>query len=191
MKKIALSMVMVFAFMILVGGGCSLTTTEEESSDKTTKEATEYDSNWTSTIDKTGIATTEVAGTINEKEATIADAQITKWDDEYSWSFSNTAPDETCGVVIDNDAVNFSSIRLEEGTFEKKMEDEVDFDSYHAYYHYEQEDGTPMSINVDWSAKIVVEKIDEENNKVEGYVKIDFEDGKSMINGAFTADLCE
>ena len=121
-KKIVLSLVMVMAIMVLVGGGCSLTSTEEEeSSDKTTEETTEYDSNWTSEIDKTGIATTAVAGTINETEATIADVQITKWDDEYSWGFSNTAPEASCGVVVDNDAVNFSSMRLETGTFEKKF----------------------------------------------------------------------
>lgn len=190
MKKITLSLIMIFAFMVLVGSGCSFSTTTEESTDETS-DTTEYDSNWTSKVDKTGIATTDVAGTINESEVTIADVQIKKWDDEYSWSFSDTAPDETCGVVIDNDAVNFSSMRLETGTFEKKMEDEVDFDSYHAYYHYEQDDGTPMSVNVEWSAKIAVEKVDTENNKVEGYAKVDFEDGKTIIDGAFTADLCE
>jgi len=191
MKKIALPMIMVFAFMLLVGGGCSLSSNTEETSEEAVTEVTEYDSNWTSEIDKSEVATTEVTGTINETEATIAEVQITKWDEEYSWSFSNMAADEACGVVIDNDAVNFSSTRLETGTFEKKMEDEVEFDDYHAYYHYEQEDGTPMSINVDWSAKIVVEEIDTENNKVKGYAKVDFDDGKTMIDGAFTADLCE
>jgi hypothetical protein len=189
MKKVVLPMVLVFAFMVLVGGGCS--SDKEETSEETVSEVTEYDSNWTSAIDTSEIATTEVAGTINEQEATIADVQIKKWDDEYSWSFSNMAPDETCGLVMDNDAVNFSSTRLETGTFEKKMEDEIEFDDYHAYYHYEQEDGTPMSINVEWSAKIVVEEIDTENNKVKGYAKIDFEDGKTMIDGSFEADLCE
>ena len=182
---------MVFAFMLLVGGGCSLSSDKEETSEEAVTEVTEYDSNWTSTINKTGIATTEVAGTINEQEATIADVQIKKWDDEYSWSFSNMASDETCGLVMDNNAVNFRSTRLETGTFEKKMEDEIDFDNYHAYYQYEQSDGTPMSVNVSWSAKIVVEEIDTENNKVKGYAKVDFSDGKTMIDGSFEADLCE
>lgn len=192
MRKFALPMIMALAFMVLVGGGCSLsTTTEEEGDQGEAGEVTEYDSNWTSTIDKEGINETEVSGTINEQAVAIADVQIKKWDDEYSWSFSDIAPDETCGVVVDNDAVNFSSKILETGTFEKKMEDEIDFDSYHAYYHYEQEDGTPMSVNVEWAAKIVVEEIDTENNKVKGYAKIDFEDGKTMIDGMFEADLCE
>lgn len=191
MKKITLPLIMVFAFMLLVGGGCSLSSDKEETSEEAVTEVTEYDSNWTSTINKTGIATTEVAGTINEQEATIADVQIKKWDDEYSWSFSNMASDETCGLVMDNNAVNFRSTRLETGTFEKKMEDEIDFDNYHAYYQYEQSDGTPMSVNVSWSAKIVVEEIDTENNKVKGYAKVDFGDGKTMIDGSFEADLCE
>lgn len=192
MKKFAWPMIMALAFMVLVGGGCSLTSTDDEEGDENeAEEVTEYDSNWTSAIDKEGIAETEVDGTINEQEVDIVDVQIKKWDDEYSWSFSDLAPSDTCGVVVDNDAVNFSSKILEMGTFEKKMEDEIEFDDYHAYYHYEQDDGTPMSVNVSWSAKIVVTEIDTENNKVKGYAKIDFEDGKTMIDGMFEADLCE
>ena len=190
MKNFTLPLIIIFAFMLLVGGGCN--SDKEEANKETTTEIIEYDSNWTSEIDKSDIATTtEVDGTINEKEIDIVEVQIKKWNDEYSWSFSDMASDEACGVVLDNSAVNFSSIRLETGTFEKKMEENVDFNSYHAYYHYEQEDGTPMSINVEWSAKIVVEEIDIENNKVRGYAKVDFEDGKSMIDGMFEADLCE
>ncbi len=191
-KKAALSMIAALSLMILAGGGCTTSTnTNDDSSSEEATEATSYDDNWTSAIDQSGIATTEVAGKINEKDVTIPNVQIQKWDDEYSWSFSDMAPDETCGVVVDNDAVNFSSKMLEIGTFEKKMEDEIEFDDYHAYYHYEQEDGTPMSVNVDWAAKIVVTDIDTENNKVKGYAKIDFDDGKTAIDGAFEADLCE
>lgn len=109
----------------------------------------------------------------------------------YSWTFSNKAPDSTCGVIVDNDAVNFSSKKLQKGTFEKKIEDEINFDDYHAYYHYEQVDGTPMSVNVDWSAKVVVDKIDEANKKVSGFAKFDFKDGKTSIEGKFEGDLCE
>jgi hypothetical protein len=194
MKKLTLSLIAVLALVVFMGAGCSFSTSTDEEGDKeaaTEEKVTEYDSNWTSKIDKSGIAETDVTGKINEKDVTIADIQIKKWDGEYSWSFSNLAPDETCGVVIDNDAVNFSSNKLETGTFEKKMENEIDFDNYHAYYHYEQADGTPMSVNVGWSAKIVVDEIDEANKKVTGYAKVDFDDGKSAIDGKFEADLCE
>lgn len=191
MKKIVFSLMAAVFFLILAGAGCTNQEAKKEETSKTESEVKEYDKNWTSKKDQSEIKTTPIAGKINDKDVTIADVQIKKWDNEYSWAFSNIKADEACGVIIDNDAVNFSSTRLEEGTFQKKMEDEIDFDTYHSYYQYEQADGTPMSVNVGWAAKIVVNKIDQTNKKVEGLARFEFDDGKTAIEGTFTADLCE
>lgn len=181
---------MILAFVVLVGGGCSFISSDKDNGEENV-EVTEYDNNWTSADNTEGITENEISGVINEQEVNIKSVQISKWDDEYSWSFSDKDSGEICDLIVDDKAVNFNSVILEEGTFEKKMEDNVDFDNYHAYYHYEQEDGVPMSINVGWAARVVVEKIDRENNKVEGYAKFEFEDDKTMIEGRFVADLCE
>ena len=68
--------------------------------------------------------------------------------------------------------------------------EEVDFDNYSAYYHYEQESGTPMSINEDWTATLVVNELNESLGVVSGYVDFDFDDG-TEISGMFEAELCE
>lgn len=170
---------------VFSGAGCEKKTAEEV----TTTVASEQ--NWTNSVDRGTIPDAPISGTLNEKAVTIKAVQITKWDGSYSWTFSNIAPDSACGVIVDNDAVNFSSKVLQKGTFGKKMADEIEFANYHVYYHYEQADGTPMSINIGWDAKVVVKEIDETNNKVTGWASFNFEDGKTKIEGLFTADLCK
>ncbi|EKD49885.1 MAG: hypothetical protein ACD_63C00022G0002 [uncultured bacterium] len=192
LSKILLSLAMVFVFILVAGASCKIgTTPKEEPKEETVKIEEEVQGNWTSATDKGSIPDIPIAGRINRKDVTIAAVQVTKWEDEYSWTFSNIAPDEPCGVLVDNSAVNFSSKVFKEGTFEKKLDEEVEFEEYHSYYHYEQEDGTPMSVNVEWSSKIVISKIDETNKKISGWAKFDFGDGQTSIAGSFTADLCE
>lgn len=194
-KTVLFFLAMVAVLIFFVGAGCVKVekTAEEITTEAPTEtgEIEKVDENWTTSTKRGDIADTPIAGKINSEKVTVANVSITEWEDEYSWTFSNIAPDQTCGVIISNDAVNFSSKVLKEGTFEKKMTDEVEFDDYHAYYHYEQPDGTPMSINVEWSAKIVIKKIDKENNKVTGWAKFDFTDDKTSIEGSFEANLCE
>lgn len=175
----------------LTAGGCAKKT--EETTTDTTSEQTveEVDGNWTTATAKGDIADEAISGTINGEEVTIKNVSIKDWDGEYSWSFSTLAPESTCGVVVDDNAVNFSSKTLRAGTFTKKMEDEIEFSDYHSYYHYEQEDGTPMSVNVDWGATIVVKEVDKDANKVSGWAKFDFSDEKTALEGSFEADLCE
>ena len=145
--------------VVLTAGGC---TKIKDTKEETTKTEEVTEANWTKSTDRGEIVDQVISGKVNDESVTIKDVQVQEWDGEYSWSFSNLAPDSTCGVVIDNSAVNFSSKVLQAGTFSKKMDEEVEFEDYHAYYHYEQADGTPMSVNVDWSATIVVEKVDKE-----------------------------
>jgi hypothetical protein len=177
------------ALAIVFTTGCGEETVTTTTNEVTVNETSE--ANWSTDIDHGDIPDTPIAGKINGQDVTIANVSVTKWDDSYDWEFSTAAPDEACGVVIDNDAVNFSSKVLQTGTFEKTMDEEIEFDDYHAYYHYEQDDGTPMSVNVDWSAKLVVDEVDEENNKVTGWAEFDFSDEETMIEGSFEADLCE
>lgn len=194
-RTLFLGVSMVVVFALLAGASCQKqTTTKETQKQEQTQEQKKDDTekNWTDSADTTGIAATAIAGKINDKKIKIATAQIKKWTDgSYSWTFSNIAPDSVCGVLVGNDAVNFSSKVLKQGTFEKKMEEKIEFSDYSSYYNYKQENGTPMSVNTDWSAKIVVEKIDSGAKKASGAAIFDFSDGKTKIDGKFEADLCE
>ena len=192
MKKTTLvtSLVLVLALLIFAGASCDTTVTNTNESTTNTNAAT-TDDNWTSSTSQGDIPDTAIAGTINDVDVTIATIQIDDWDDYYSWSFSTLEPDDTCGVIIGDDAVNFDSKIIQEGTFTKEMTDEIDFDDYHSYYHYEQDSGTPMSVNVDWAATVVVEEFDETNGVVTGWASFEFDDGSTLIEGSFEADLCE
>lgn len=192
MKKFFGLFLVMAVVIVLLGASCEVTQEAiNESTTANTNTAATADTNWTTATTKGTITDTPIAGTINEKEVTIASVQIDVWDDYYSWSFSSLAPDETCGLVMDDSAVNFSSVVLQKGTFSKTMTEEVEFDDYNAYYHYEQDDGTPMSVNVDWAATVVISEIDEDNNTVTGWAKFEFDDSKTEIEGSFEADLCE
>lgn len=181
MTKINLSRLTIIglaATLFLAGWGCQ-------------KEEIAADPYWTSATDRGDIPDKPIEGTINNEPIDLKTVQITKFEDEYDWTFSNVGPDVTCGVIVDDDAVNFSAIKLAEGTFEKKMSEDIKFDEYHAYYHYLQDDGVPMSVNPEWAARVVVNEIDEEARKVSGWAKFEFSDGRAAIEGAYTADLCE
>ena len=173
----------------LTAGGCAKKT--EDASTDTEKAVEKIDENWTTATDKGDIKDEAISGKINDQDVEIKNVSITDWDGEYSWAFSTLAPESACGVVVDNDAVNFSSKALQAGTFTKGVADEIEFSDYHAYYHYEQEDGTPMSVNVDWGATIVVKEVDKDGKKVSGWAKFDFSDEKTALEGSFEADLCE
>lgn len=168
------------------------TTTTTTTSDGETTTMTTTSEWWTDDTDRGDIPDEHITGVINDQEVKITDIQITDMDGEYDWSFSTGLPDDTCGVVIGDDAVNFSSKELQEGTFEKLMDEEIEFDDYHSYYHYDQgEDQGPMSVNVDWEAKVIVKEIDEDTDTVSGWARFDFSDGHTRLEGSFTADLCE
>lgn len=152
---------------------------------------TKKDKYWSSSVKGGGIPDTPVVGKINDKEIAVAYVRVKKWDDHYSWDFSNKPAESQCDIILDDDAVHFSSKILRTGTFEKKTDQEIEFDDYHAYYHYEQEDGSPMSINPSWAAKIVVASFDKEKKTITGWVDIRFDDGKTQIAGKFSGDLCE
>lgn len=164
--------------LVLTGAGCK-------------KDSTTVEKNWSSSTDKGSISDKAISGKINGTNVTIGNVSIKKWNNKYEWSFSNQAPSSTCGVLTGNDAVNISMKTLKQGTFEKKVEEELPFNDYSSYYYYNQESGTPMSVNVDWDAKVVIKNIDEANKKVTGWAKISYDDKKTDISGSFTADLCE
>ncbi len=178
-KKAAIILSALAIALVITGAGC------KKSSSTTTEK------NWTSATDKGSITDKAISGKINGKDVSIANVTVKKWDNEYDWSFSNQAPSAACGVVTGNDAVNISMKTLQKGTFEKKVDEELPFNDYSSYYYYSQENGTPMSINTNWDAKVVIKNIDEANKKVTGWAKVSYDDNKTNISGSFTADLCE
>ncbi|MFA6295787.1 MAG: hypothetical protein WC663_00345 [Patescibacteria group bacterium] len=181
-RKAAIVLSAVAFALVLTGAGCKKSSTET---------ATTTEKNWTSSTEKGSIPDKAISGKINGKNVTIANVAITKFDGKYDWAFSNQAPSEACGVVTGNDAVNISMKTLQKGTFEKTVSEELPFNDYSSYYYYNQENGTPMSINTNWDAKVVITNIDEAAKKVTGFAKISYDDTKTEISGAFTADLCE
>lgn len=193
-KTIFFSLALVFLVVVLSGAGCSTTTSDADKNTNaaaTNTNAATAGSKWTTSTSRQNIPDAAISGTINDKAVTIAEAQITKWDEYYGWSFSDTAADETCGLVMEDSEVVFDSKDLKAGTFTKELDEEVPFEDYYAYYVYNQEDGSPMSVNAGWSATVIVNKIDEANKTVTGWAKFEFDDGHSAIEGSFTADLCE
>jgi len=168
--------------------GTTTTTTTSDGETTTTVTTSEW---WTSDTDRGDIPGEHISGVINEQDVKITDVQVTDMDGYFDWDFSTGIPDDTCGVIMEDDAVHFSSKELMTGTFEKLMDEEIDFDNYHSYYHYNQDDNSPMSVNVDWEAKVVIKEIDEDTDTVLGWARFDFSDGKTRLEGSFTADLCE
>lgn len=193
-KTMLLSLALVLVAVTLVGASCETTTTTTNENANTAVANTNTaakTSEWTASTSRGDILDAAISGKINGKDVAIAEVQITKWDEYYSWSFSDTAADETCGLVMENDEVVFDSKDLQEGTYTKTLEEETDINEYYAYYVYNQEDGTPMSVNNDYSAIVVVSELDETNKIVTGWAKFEFEDGLTELEGSFTADLCE
>lgn len=190
-KTMLFSLAIVLAAVVLVGASCETTTTNENTNTAAANTNTAATSQWTSSTSRGDIADTPMAGTINGEAVTIAEVQINDWSDYYSWEFSDIVGDETCDILLENNEVVFDSMDLQEGTYEKTMTEEADIDEYYAYYVYNQEDGTPMSVNSDWSATVVISELDKTNDTVTGWAKFEFDDGLTELEGSFTADLCE
>ena len=192
-KLIYLCPVLLLAVLVFVGASCEVTDTTDTNTTTTntvTTNTTTATSEWTSATDQGTIPSTDASGTLNGEDFTVVHVQIIDWDDYYNWTFSNTAPDSSCGVIIDDSAVNFSSKDIQVGTFDATSDD-VEFDDYSSYYHYEQADGTPMSVNVDWTGTVVVTDFDETAGTIEGYVEFTFDDGLTAVSGAFEGEVCE
>lgn len=151
-------------------------------------------------VDQGGLSDAMVAGTLNGVATDIASVTIENWGKDFKWSFSDEMAPSVCGYVSGDNSVEFRSQELVEGTFTKAYETEVDFDAFHSYYVYTQADGSPFSVNTDWEATIVVTDVQENVGedafgspvgRADGYVQIAFQDGKTAIAGAFSADVCQ
>ena len=200
-KFIYVAPVLLLAVMLLVGAGCEVTTdtTDDTNTTADTNTATTTDTDtdtdtdtgslWTSATDQGDISDLDATGTLNEKTFTVAHVQVTNWGDSYTWYFSDSAPDDDCGVIMDDNAVSFSSKDIQVGTFSATYDD-VEFDDYSLYYYYEQEDGTPMSINESWDATFVVNEFNESVGVIGGHVDVMFDDGTN-ISGAFEGEVCD
>lgn len=182
--------------LMLVGAGCTVTTDSGAG-----VSADLIDGGWTpGATAQAGIPSDPVSGSINGESVDIASVVIEDWGDDYEWSFSNQAPAETCGFLSGDDAVNFRSVELMEGTFLKTADADVEFDDAHAYYVYQKPEGGPHSVNTAWTAKIVVTEVQDQVSQDDfgndigqamGYVELAFEDGQTEIAGSFTADICQ
>jgi hypothetical protein len=184
------------AIILLTAAGCektvsvtgpdgTTTTSEEET---TTFSTSEW---WTDSTERGDITDKPITGTINEKEVAIVGLEITKKPDSYNWRFSTVEPDKTCGFFPNDDAVQFRSQDLQRGTFTKDLEESIEFEEYHSFYHYNMEPNKAMSVNVGWEATVVVKEIDEAAKTVSGWARFNFNDGKTKLEGSFKANLCE
>jgi len=147
--------------------------------------------NWTSSTKQGDIPDKTISGIINGSNIKINYVRVKKWPNEYDITFSTKKPDTPCGIIVENDAVNFSTKEIFKGTFSKKMGEQVKFDDYHAYYHYEQDNGIPMSVNTDWAGTLVVKKLDKKEKNIKGFADFKFKDNLTGIGGEFTAEYCE
>lgn len=202
-KALFLAPTLLLAVVLLTGAGCQTTTTTTNTSTAVANtNATEANVNavvtgstvWTEATNQGDIPDTAVTGTLNGKDFEAKYIVVKKWDDYYTLEFSNLAPDDDCGVVMDNNAISFSTKDLQVGTFNKTMDEKLEFDDYSAYYYYEQENGTPMSVNNDWAGKLVVSSIDETTDTVTGWADFSFDSEageETEISGAFEASICE
>lgn len=179
------------AIVLLTAAGCEKTVSITTPDGITTTTTTETDGWWSNSTDRGDIPDEPMAGTINEKAVAIKGIEITQKPDSYEWRFSTKQPDKACGFFVDDEAVQFRSQDLQTGTFEKDIDESIEFNEYHSYYHYSLEPNKPMSVNVGWSAKVVVKEIDEDAQTVSGWARFNFNDGKTKIEGSFRANLCE
>jgi len=198
--------------LVLVGAGCTVTsntnTATTTTTPTTTDDAVVADTTatgtaatlWGSGVTQGAIPSTALAGTINSVPVTIAHVQVDFDGEEYDWTFSDTDNTSTCSFKTGDSEVNLRTKDMLSGTLTKTLDQDVEFDDYHSYYVYPQENGSPMSVNTDWDATVVVTGITrglEEGTfgqsvgSVTGFADISFGDGKTAISGAFEAELCE
>lgn len=197
------------ASLMLLGAGCQVETTGLDGVTTTTNTvvsddaAMVEDSLWTSATDAGDITGSEMTGTLNSEDFTVAYVQVDynpEFDETYNWSFSDQALDDVCGFTTDDNEVLFSSKDLQVGTFAKTVDEEVPFDDYYSYYKYMQPDGVPYSVNTDWATTIVVTDLEqgvsegpfgESVGSISGFASFEFSDGKTVVSGPFEAELCE
>ncbi len=196
--------VFVFALaLVLVGAGCTVNNQIGEVTTTTTPSATtaEATGGWVAgAVSQGSIAGAPIAGTVNESAFSVAHVQIDQQNGKYRWSFSDKDNTSTCSFATGDSAVKFSTSDLVVGSFAKGYDDKVEYDDFSAYYKYAKDDGSPHSVNTGWAANVVVTDVTrgvEESTfgndvgVVTGFADFMFEDGKTAIAGAFTAELCE
>jgi len=195
-KKISYSLLGLGLALTLVGASCT------SNSSKTVAEpaAVAISGSWIDGKDVGNIKDQPISGKINNVEVDSLYTVVEKWDDEYTMKFSTKFPEDPCGYAADNDAVSFDSTVFKKGTFYKKMEDDVQSSDYSAFYYYTQADGTPYSVNTDWSGRVVVDSIteavkmdafNEPVGEVTGWADFMFDDGATAVSGKFTAEYCD
>jgi hypothetical protein len=83
-------------------------------------------------------------------------------DKGWSFTFSSAAAEDPTDVIDLEREVNLDIDQAPAPgyTFTKGLEENVEFDDFHAYYVYPQDDGSPYSINSPWSCAIEIESAD-------------------------------
>ena len=184
--------------LMLLGAGCSVAQTGG-GGEAGAPPAGAVDGEWVASVDSGGIPSTPISGKINGESVDIASVIIGDWGDKFKWSFASEEASSTCGFARGSE-VNLGSETLQTGTFMKALSTDVDYDTFNAYYVYDQADGVPMSINGDYEVTLVVtdyqNSVGEDDfgrnlGSAEGYMQITFDDGKTELAGAFTANVCE
>ncbi len=119
-----------------------------------------------------------ITGMINGEKFEAKTVRIEKTDDGPELEISNVAAETPTGMVMDDTGIELS-FSIPEGTtgeFAKTFDDDVDMETAHAWYWYEQEgDKGPMSVNPTWGCALQISdwtlKPDEEDKNILGKVK--------------------
>ncbi len=124
----------------------------------------------------------------------IKDVEVKIKKEGYSIIIRNKKPNEPCKYASEADSFKIDSKKpLKKGTFIATSLDKGVRDKWHTWFSYPQNhDRGPMSYNTGWTLALKIDKIDEAKKIVEGKVIVACTDeAKTMIAGAFKANLCD
>ncbi len=161
---------------------------------------------------------TDITGVLNKNPVNIIygsvliDEDIFSNGEYYEWTFATNNPEKSCGFVQEENGIIFETREMEEGiyhsidsqkpvTFISKTgeEREIPYDDFGSLYYYQDNDGNQRSIRGEWTGKFVINKIDIENKKIEGWLDVEYEQfvfggeiraEKSEVSGSFEAYNC-
>lgn len=145
---------------------------------------------WTKSTERGDLSLEKMSGQIRGRAFVLESAIVRKRGNAYFWTFSNQLPQSPCGLISNDDAVNFTSEVLHVGTFYKALDQDIRFANYHASYEYTQETGESLTVQPDWALKLVVNKVDYKNKKIKGWARFVFAD-QTSVEGLYKADYCE
>ncbi len=142
-----------------------------------------------------------VKGMVNGVAFEAAIVRVKKGDGNCKLEIADKAPDKPTGMLTDDTEVKmeFTLEPGKPGEFVKAMADQ-DPDKTDGWYSYEQQDGSPMTMNSDWACALKIDEWTTETDpndsavlgKVKGKIFLVFKDDpKTFVAGEFEGVYCE